>query len=57
MHNNRGLLVHSIMSSFEPIFVSSQANTFIEMIKECDENYFPKVCNLNNSYERYISAS
>ena len=31
------------MSSFEPTFVSSQANKFIEMIKECDENYFPKV--------------
>lgn len=31
------------MSSFEPSFIASIASKIVEMIKESDEEYFPKV--------------
>ena len=30
------------MFSFEPSFISAMAPKFIELIKECDDEYFPK---------------
>ena len=38
-----GLLINSMMSSLLPEFISSKANRIVEMIKECDDEYFPKV--------------
>jgi hypothetical protein len=32
-----------MMSSFDPEFISSIADKLVEMIKECDEEYFSKV--------------
>jgi hypothetical protein len=37
-----GLLINSMMSSFEPKYVSNSFEKFIEMIKSCNEDYFPK---------------
>ena len=31
------------MFSFDPTFITSIASNLIQMINECDENYFPKV--------------
>jgi hypothetical protein len=38
-----GLLINSMMSSFNPEFVSSIAAKVVNMIKDCDDEYFPKV--------------
>jgi hypothetical protein len=38
-----GLLINSMMSSFDPNFISSIAVEMIELIKDCDDDYFPKV--------------
>ena len=35
-----------MMSSFEPGFVASIASKVVEMIKDCDDEYFPKVFEL-----------
>ncbi len=31
-----------MMSAFEPSYIASMANKFVDMIKQCDEEYFPK---------------
>jgi len=37
-----GLLINSMMSSLDPDFISSIARKIVEMIKESDDEYFPK---------------
>ncbi len=37
-----GLLINSMMSSLDPDFISSIARKIVEMIKESDDDYFPK---------------
>ena len=37
-----GLLINSMMSSLDPEFISSIARKIVEMIKESDDEYFPK---------------
>ncbi len=41
-HAVNGLLINSMMSSFEPNFVATIAHTLVDMIKDCDEEYFSK---------------
>lgn len=43
-HTVSGLLINSMMSSFEPSFISSIAPKVVKMIKDCDEECFSKVC-------------
>ncbi len=40
--NSSGLLVNSMLSAFEPSYIASMANKFVDMIKQCDEDFFPK---------------
>ena len=42
-----GLLINSMMSSFEPNFISSIAPRVVRMIKDCDEGCFSKVIKKN----------
>ena len=37
-----GLLINSMMSSLDPGFIASIARKIVEMIKESDDEYFPK---------------
>ena len=37
-----GLLINSMMSSLDSEFISSIARKIVEMIKESDDEYFPK---------------
>ena len=40
---NSGLLINSMMSSFDPDFISSMASKVVDMIKDCEDEFFPKV--------------
>jgi hypothetical protein len=40
---NSGLLINSMMSSFDPGFISSMASKVVDMIKDCEDEFFPKV--------------
>ncbi len=35
-----------MMSSFDPGFISSMASKVVDMIKDCEDEFFPKVYNL-----------
>nr|KAG5704115.1 hypothetical protein BaRGS_009645 [Batillaria attramentaria] len=39
---NNALLLNSIMSAFQPQFIASRATLFTEMIRECEDQGFPK---------------